>query len=133
VNSPEGTRNDDVIFASDPLTGLSKRCRLTRSRPPSAVSGYRRGRWKASSRTARYASGEAAKVSPTVRDLTGQRPRDIARFARDRDRGVRLRIDPTPADLLNGLGDSGRAKLLLIRPRPLRLAGRLPSQNPEGI
>jgi hypothetical protein len=32
---------------------------------------------------AHYARGEAAEVSPTVRDRTGEGPRDIARFARD--------------------------------------------------
>ena len=30
-----------------------------------------------------YARGEAAEVSPAVRDITGREPRDLVEFARD--------------------------------------------------
>ncbi len=58
--------------------------------PPAAFAAALRGvgvpPWQADGLVedyAHYARGEAAEVSPAVRELTGEEPRDVVRFARD--------------------------------------------------
>jgi uncharacterized protein YbjT (DUF2867 family) len=87
ITGPEAITHDDVARAITEATGREVRFIEV---PPEAFAEALRGvgvpPWQADGLVedyAHYARGEAAEVSPTVRDVTGEGPRDVVRFARD--------------------------------------------------
>ena len=90
ITGPEAISHHDVARAISGATGRDVRFVDV---PPEAFAAALRGvgvpPWQADGLVedyAHYARGEAAEVSPTVRHLTGEGPRDIAGFARDHAR-----------------------------------------------
>jgi uncharacterized protein YbjT (DUF2867 family) len=87
ITGPEAISHHDVARAISGATGRDVRFVDV---PPEAFAAALCGvgvpPWQADGLVedyAHYARGEAAEVTPTVRDLTGERPRDITGFAHD--------------------------------------------------
>jgi uncharacterized protein YbjT (DUF2867 family) len=90
ITGPEAISHHDVAREISRATGRDVRFVAV---PPEAFAAALRGfgvpPWQADGLVedyAHYARGEAAEVSPAVRDLTGEGPRDFAGFARDHAR-----------------------------------------------